>query len=238
MSNAANILRLTVVLVLFGARPAGAVGDAGAADTLTERVRQALAALAGPGKETRVEVRGVPADVAIPASPYDVRVSVPTKGRVRGTLRCEAEILVGGTIFGRFPCTAVIRTIDDVLVAERLLDRHATVGAGDAGVQRIETTECVEAPLTSLSALEGLRLRRIVPAGTILVSSLFEPVPLVTSGSEVTILVATGAIKVTTRGVARGDGGKGERVAIRPAGARAEISAVVIGDHLVQVAAK
>jgi flagella basal body P-ring formation protein FlgA len=141
-------------------------------------------------------------------------------------------------VIHRFLATAVFHTTAAALVAERLLEKHAVVDVADVSTQHIETTEYAEPPLTSWSDLRGLRLKRIVPAGAVLVRSMFEAVPLVRSGSEVTILVTTGAVRVKTRGMARGDGGMGDRVAVRPAGGHRELKGVVVGDEVVEVAAE
>ena len=180
----------------------------------------------------------IPPGVELPVTAYEVRVSVPAGAQRKGEVRCETEIVVRGDVVRRFPLSVVVRTIGDALVADRLLDRHAVVAAGDVEVQRIETTEYAEQPPASVSELAGWRLKRIVPAGTVLLRSMFEPVPLVRSGRQVTILVRSGSIRVRTSGVARGDGGKGDRVAVRPANGRKEISGVVVANDVVQVTAE
>lgn len=230
---------MTVVgLFLLACAAMGAAGDTGAADTFAEKVQKALSRYAGPGTETAVEVGVIPPGVELPVTAYEVRVSVPAGAQRKGEVRCETEIVVRGDVVRRFPLSVVVRTIGDALVADRLLDRHAVVAAGDVEVQRIETTEYAEQPPASVSELAGWRLKRIVPAGTVLLRSMFEPVPLVRSGRQVTILVRSGSIRVRTSGVARGDGGKGDRVAVRPANGRKEISGVVVANDVVQVTAE
>jgi flagella basal body P-ring formation protein FlgA len=238
MSNAADIRIAVAGLLLLACAAMGAAGDTGAADTFADKVRKALARYAEPGVETAVEVGVIPAGVELPGTAYEVRVSVPAGAHMKGEVRCETEIVVGGDVVRRFPLSVVVRTIGEALVADRLLDRHAVVAAGDVEVQRIETTEYAERPPDGVSELAGLRLKRIVPAGTVLLRSMFEPVPLVRSGRQVTILVRAGSIRVRTSGVARGDGGKGDRVAVRPANGRKEISGVVVANDVVQVTAE
>jgi flagella basal body P-ring formation protein FlgA len=238
MSNAADIRIAVAGLLLLVCATVGAAGDTGAADTFAEKVRMSLARYSEPGVETAVEVGRIPAGVELPGTGYEVRVSIPAGTHMRGEVRCEAEIVVRGDVVSRFPVAVVVRTIGDALVADRLLDRHATVAAGDIEVQRIETTEYAERPPDAVSELAGLRLKRIVPAGTVLLRSMFEPIPLVRSGRQVTILVRAGTIRVKASGVARGDGGKGDRVAVRPANGRKEISGVVVANDVVEVTAE
>jgi flagella basal body P-ring formation protein FlgA len=238
MSNAADIRLAVAGLLLLVCAAVGAAGDTGAADTFAGKVRTALARYAEPGVETVVEVGGIPAGVELPRAGYEVRVSVPAGTHMKGNVRCEAEIVVHGDAVSRFPVAVVVRTISDALVADRLLDRHAAVAAGDIEVRRIETTEYAERPPDAVSELAGLRLKRIVPAGTVLLRSMFEPIPLVSSGRQVTILVRVGTIRVRVSGVARGDGGKGDRVAVRPANGRKEISGVVVANDVVEVTAE
>ena len=236
MSNAADIRSLlTGVLLVAGTAVAAGPGESG---VLTERVREALGRHTLPGVETALAIGGIPRDLRLPEEPWEVRVLLPAGCRVKGSVRCVAEIVRNNTVAIRIPLTVTARTTADVLVAERLLERHATIGVGDVRVQRIETTAYTEVPPESAAELAGLRLKRIVPAGAVLLRSMCEPVPLVRSGRPVTIFVTTGAVRVRTTGVARRDGNKGDRVGVRPSNSRQQITGVVIDNDVVEVTAE
>jgi flagella basal body P-ring formation protein FlgA len=238
MSNAADIRCALAGLLLFvcgAAAPAQEQADTG---PFTARVHAALQPYALPGVETSLEVTGVPPAQELPDAPWDVRVLLPAGGRLQGTVRCIAELVRNNTVLRRIPLTVVARTTGSVLVSARMLDRHTVVGTADVGIQRLETTEYSADPPALAGDLAGMRLRRIVPSGTVLLRSMFEPVPLVRSGKTVTIVVTTGAVRVRTTGVARTDGSRGGRVAVRPSNSRQEITGTVIGNDLVEVTAE
>lgn len=238
MSNAADIRSLLTGVLLFAGAAVATAGGSGETGVLAERVREALGQHTLPGVETALAIGGIPRDLRLPEEPWEVRVLLPAGCRLKGNVRCVAEIVRKNAVVMRIPLTVTARTTADVLVAERLLERHAAISAGDVRVQRIETTAYAEAPTVGAAELAGMRLKRIVPAGAVLLRSMFEPVPLVRSGRPVTIFVTTGAVRVRTTGVARRDGNRGDRVGVRPSNSRQQITGVVIGNDVVEVTAE
>lgn len=63
--------------------------------------------------------------------------------------------------------------------------------------------------------LEGVRAKRSLPPGTLLLTDAVEPLPLVARGSAVTLQAKAGHLKVSRQGVALADAALGETVRVR-----------------------
>jgi len=204
-------------------------------EALTDSVRAGIVRHLDPLLETLVEVYDLPEGIEVLREGVTVRVDAPWNQRPRGSMRASVEVAAAERVLRLISVRVVVRTFGDVLVAEKRLDRHAVVAEGDVVVQRTETTRFADEPMMRTAQLHGMRLKRMVRPGTLLVQTMFEPVPLVVMGREVNIVVTAGGVRVATAGVAREDGARGDLITVRPKGRREWVRGRVVDATTVEM---
>ncbi len=208
------------------------------AEELREAVRAYLVQREGEAVErTELSFRSVPDSIGITATAYDLRVGMGSSTRARGPVGFVVEVVVGGQTVHRCLVTAVIRSFDTVLVADRTILRAVTPVAEDVRRLRIETTGIDRALVSALDDLMGQRTRRVITRGNILYRDMFEGVPLVRQGSPVSVRVTSGSVSVTAEGVACQDGRFGECIEITVPGKAGRLKAWVADDRTVAIRA-
>jgi flagella basal body P-ring formation protein FlgA len=206
--------------------------------TLLQHVVRCVANALPAHTDFSADVLDLPVSLTLPVGELSVRFAGTPLRRWRGTFMRELEILVNGAVVHRQPVMLVVKTYAAALVAGKQLDRHVMVNAQDVLEQRIETTLMREDPLTEITSIEEKRLKRIVTAGSVLTPSLFEQCPVVLRGSEVEIIVASGAVRMSLKGIAREEGAPGTVINVQPEGRRDRIRATVVDAKRVRVSAE
>lgn len=208
------------------------------AEDLREAVRLYLVQRGDAAVEhAEVSFRSVPDSIGIDAPAYDLRVGMGSSTRARGPVGFVVEVMVGGQAVHRCMVTAVIRSYDTVLVADRTIQRAMTPGADDVRRLRIETTGIDRALVPALDELMGRRSRRVITRGSILYRDMFEDLPLIHQGSPVSVRVTSGSVSVTAEGIACQDGRFGECIEITVPGKAGRLKAWVADDRTVAIRA-
>jgi flagella basal body P-ring formation protein FlgA len=89
--------------------------------------------------------------------------------------------------------------------------------------------------LSGLDELFGKRSRRIIARGSILYADLFEDLPMVQQGSQVNVRVHSGAVCITTDGIACEDGKIGDLIEVSVNGRPGRVKARVADSRTVAV---
>jgi flagella basal body P-ring formation protein FlgA len=108
--------------------------------------------------------------------------------------------------------TAQFEIWDQVLVATRTVERGEFLDPAEFKLVEREVTRVT--PVRS-GELETLRASRRITAGSMLVESLVEKIPLIQQGSQVTLVARRGALKVSRKGEALKDAHMGDVVRVR-----------------------
>ncbi|MEK7775179.1 MAG: flagellar basal body P-ring formation chaperone FlgA [Candidatus Zixiibacteriota bacterium] len=103
----------------------------------------------------------------------------------------------------------------DVLVAVDRIATRQIVANDDFIVQRTNVTTLIEKPVTDVSSIAGLRMKRNLAKGTILTVSALETAPEVESGRDVSIVYQSGLCRITASGTALQSGRLGDHIKIR-----------------------
>jgi flagella basal body P-ring formation protein FlgA len=186
-------------------------------------------------EQSEIVFRGVPGGVEVPGEGYELHVASDTRTQWKGTVSVRVEVESGGRIVHRCLVSVLIRTYADVLVAGHPIGRHEQAGAGEVTSQRMETT-LIQRPLVlDLASVEGMRTRQMLPKGSILYKDLFEPIPLVQQGDRVLVKVQSHGVALSTEGIARDDGGRGDYVSVELANRRERVRARIDGAQHVTV---
>ena len=128
-----------------------------------------------------------------------------------------------------------VETETAVLVLRRALPRQSAIGPQDVEQQTRRLPGSAAAFIHELAALQGQRLKRAVPAGTVLTANLLTPDVLVRRGQQVTLIAASGPVEIRARGQALSEGGASDRVRVQNLSSRKVVEGVVESDGVVRV---
>jgi flagella basal body P-ring formation protein FlgA len=154
---------------------------------------------------------------------YTYRFASAPRGRV--------VVMATGTDGKTTSFTANVRVWGITLVAKHAIGRGAPLADSQFTIVRRDITDFSPVPRGSLA---GQRARMPIPAGGVLTSERVEPIPVIHRGSDVTVVWAQGAIKVTRKGTALSDARMGDRLRVRIDG-RTTIQSTVTGPNMCSV---
>ncbi len=145
-------------------------------------------------------------------------------------VRCNA---VGGwTVY----VPVAVETEAPVLVLRRALARRARVEALDVELQTRRLPGIASNFVNELSAVQGRRLRRALPAGSPLTTDALDRDVLVQRGQQVTLIASTGGIEIRAQGKALTDGSAHDRVRVQNVNSLKIVEGVVENAGTVRVA--
>ncbi len=120
-----------------------------------------------------------------------------------------------------------------VAVAAVELAANTPLGTADVRLEARPAAGLPSDALGSLAELAGMKTTAPLREGAVLRRGSLAPVPLVRRGSQVTIAVEGEGLRLTTRGVAREDGRRGDTIAVLCAASNKLIRARVVDAHRV-----
>lgn len=178
------------------------------------------------------EIISKPSDMKIPEG-KNVEVKVREKEiRIRptGISYVPIDIIVDGKKTATVQVLARMEEEKDVLVLTRDVMRNEAIKEGDVRRIKARTSSLPPDPLTICpSDLSGIRAKRNLRAGQVLVKDMVEPIPLVKKGDRVTIRVELGGVRISAQGTAQEDGMLGDRIRVRRDGLQKDLICVVTG---------
>jgi len=203
-------------------------------DAIFETVRQfILNAQTWPGTVSVEPVR-MPAPEIVPAGQLELRVKPGPRTIGRGRNYVPVEILTDGHAYRVVSVPVLVRMIAKVPVSSRAVARNEILDSSNIVWEEREVTllpddivieELASTCIASVPIPQGAVLRR---------QWLSEP-PAIKSGNEVEVVVTSGAIRVTDKGIAIQDGQVGEKIKVRLQGGSREIRATVKGPGTTEI---
>ncbi len=128
-----------------------------------------------------------------------------------------------------------IRLYAEVVVANDRISRSQLMDPSQFIITRMEITNLVERPITSLEELQGFRAKRNLKKGTIVTSGALEAIPDIERGHETLIVYSSGLCRVTAPGEALQSGLTGEYIKVKNKATNKVIVARVVDDNSVAV---
>ena len=147
--------------------------------------------------------------------------------------------VVGVRCNGRRPwkiyVPVTIALIDEVVVTRRPIVRGQTLRPADLALSETDVSRLHKAYFTRIDDVVGLRSKRAVRAGRTLHAGLLKREQLVRRGRPVSITASISGLRVSMRGKALSDGGRGDRVRVENLNSGRIVSGIVAGNGLVEV---
>jgi len=185
-----------------------------------------------------IEYRFVPRELSHIDANTSVRVVDEPRAAYRGNMSLPVEVTprTGGS--RRYILSVRVRTFEEVAVAAAMIDRHKTLALEHIVMQSIETTQMNGVPVTDAGTIAGMRTKQIIGAGTVIMGSMVEPLPVIVSGAPVRVCVRTDNVTLSVTGTAKTDGWTGSVIPVEVSRNRQCLKAKVVDSRNVEVIEK
>ena len=132
-----------------------------------------------------------------PLDEYELDLRPLTQKEPLGLFTVMATVSDGSGKVGSGQVRMRIRKYATVAVAADRITRSDLIDTTMLTMQRMEVTNLVDAPLSSLAEAEGFRARRNLRKGTIVTMSALEAIPDIERGHETLIVYSDGLCRIT-----------------------------------------
>lgn len=173
--------------------------------------------------------------VQVPSGRVTLRVAAPKHNDWKGSTPFTVQVMVAGERVRRITVPANIEVWSDVIVSVKPLGRHQPIGRSDIRVKRMNLTRVPSNAVLRMDEAIGRRANRNIAADCILRRDQIEMPPIVHRGDIVQVVAQTPALKISVKGMAKQNGGKGERIKVINLRSKKMIYAQVIDDQTVRV---
>lgn len=174
-------------------------------------------------------------DLSEPGFSFSIR---QTSGRRLGLVGVEVDIFSEGRLLRTERMALTVSLIRKVVIADRPINRGATVRPADVRVVERRFQRLADLGLRDPAAAIGQQAKRFIPKSEIVMYSDLKPSPLVKRGQVVEVRSQSGAVAIVTAAKALNEGAYGEVVNLRYAGRRDHtMQGVVVGPGKVTIGA-
>ena len=122
-----------------------------------------------------------------------------------------------------------------ILVLRRALARRSPVEPTDVELQTRRLPGIASAFISDLGSLSGRRLKRALPAGSVLTADVLIPDVLVKRGQQVTLVAMSETIQIRAQGQALGEGGANDRIRVQNVNSMKIVEGVIESAGVVRV---
>jgi flagella basal body P-ring formation protein FlgA len=185
-----------------------------------------------------IEYRSVPRELTRLEPRTTVAVVDEPRAAYRGYLSVPVELVSSVGVRKRYILSIRVRTFESVVVAAVTIDRHQEILPGQTVMQNIETTQMNTSPITDADGVVRKRSRQIIAAGRVITGSLIEPLPMIASGSPVTVVVRNDNVTLSVPGTAKTDGWEGSVIPVDVQSLKKQLTAKVLNATKVEVIGK
>lgn len=160
---------------------------------------------------SNIKVRGLK-----PLPPGDIELTPLGHGGdfIKGNVTLRIVVTVDGKDRGQVSITGWVDRYVLTVCSTRSMQRGAVLAAEDVSLKRINVAKAPDRIIFDPSQVVGKQLRSRVRAGECLKEHMLREAPLVEKGDPVKIVASAGKLSVSTMGVAKADGVKGDRIRV------------------------
>jgi|WetSurMetagenome_2_1015567.scaffolds.fasta_scaffold241092_1 flagella basal body P-ring formation protein FlgA len=187
------------------------------------------------GDSIMVEWRSVPNSVVIPSKIIRSEVVMSTQSVLKGNIVLPLRLICENNLEQTILLSLKIRVFRSVLVSNKKIDRHIKITHEDFRSETKEYTLLADDILTDSKYLIGKRTKRIIGEDVELFQNMFEDIPVIDSGDEVTLCLKTRGVLVSTKAIANGDGKVGGAILVKKKNGSDKFRAKVISDKIVMI---
>ncbi len=181
-----------------------------------EELNRRVAEVLLPRLETGLKIKSINCrrPVRLPVGPIQISAALAQSSRRAGRLLVHRYIQVG-----QWPVHASVTTAEvdgrvSVLIAARDLSPRQALTSSDVRVEQRLASTIPSRVLNHPRQLQDKKANVMIRSGTMVRENALAALPMIRRGAVVTIHVKLSGIRVTSRGVARQDGGQGETITV------------------------
>ena len=201
---------------------------------LVEAVRKHVLAANSWTGTVSVEAAIPPADQVVPSGKLDLRIKAGTSAVRKGRNSISVEIVIDDKVYRTVQVSVTVKVVAPVAVALKSVARSEQIGPSNIAIQERDITMLPDDILTTMPEV-GWTASLPISEGSILRRSWVSAPPAVRSGDQVLVVVSSGTLRLTDRGVAAQDGCIGDRIKVRLSGEGREVRGTISGPGLVEI---
>jgi flagella basal body P-ring formation protein FlgA len=176
-----------------------------------------------------------PGEIRLPNGDVSLKVIAPKHTDWLGAVPFQVMINVNDRMARKISVTASIQVWSQVLVTAKPLGRGEPIGSDDIKTVHMNLAKAPRSVVFKAEDILGKRTKRALAANTILRNNQVEVPPLIRRGDVVRIIAESNTFRISTKGEAKEDGGKGERIRLVNLRSKKNIYAEVVDPGTVRV---
>ncbi|MDR3090148.1 MAG: flagellar basal body P-ring formation chaperone FlgA [Desulfobulbaceae bacterium] len=211
------------------------VGRQITADDILTRIDEYLRDQAARFPEA--EIRFTPTERPLPFMLPEGEISweiIPASPGLLGSSRIAVLLKVDGKVRKNLSIPGKLEVFAPVAVAKEALAKGDLLSPEQFSLEKRDLSG-LDAPVTNLQTVAGLKLNRSLKAGEILTNRAAQTPPVVHRGELVKLVARQGAMLVTAQGVAQSDGALGQMIRVENSNSKKIVRGQVSGPGVVEV---
>lgn len=173
--------------------------------------------------------------LTVPAGRVTLDVSAPKHTDWIGGTPFTVQVMVQGQKVRRITVPVNIEVWSDVVVSAKPLGRYQPIAEDDLQVKKMNLARVPSNVVVRMDQALGRRTNRNIAAGCVLRIDQIESPPMVKRGDIVQVIAQSPILKISVKGMAKQNGGEGDRIKVINLRSKKAIYAQVIDAHTVKV---
>jgi len=170
-----------------------------------------------------------------PIGKLSMSVSKSNELELMGNVNLQVQVQVNGENCGRLTLSGWVDRFVPVVCAIREVKHHTVLTGEDLTLKTVNVSTLSGQLVTNMADATGKQTRMTLRAGACLRSGMLTMPPLVQKGDRVKILARSGKLNVSTMGIAKGSGGKGDQIQVENIASNKTVVGRVTGQGTVEV---
>lgn len=188
------------------------------------------------GWDVRIRHITISDALKLPEGVVEYEILAPQQWEGWGNIGITVIARQNDRVIRNIPVKVEVEALVEMVVAQRQIERGATITDVDLLLQKREITHSSHLAARKLEDVIGKKARTTFKANQPVRADQVEKMPLIKSGQMVTIIAENGVLKVSVTGKARSAGAEGDIIRVQNLNSLKEIPARVIDASTVQVA--
>ena len=184
---------------------------------------------------TRFEVLSPLPEIALPAGKISWKVQIKGNDNYLGNVYFVLKLYNKGVLFKEESIRVRIEVLREFVVSVKNLGRDSIIGADDVSLQKKWVRSIPFNSISNMDDVVGKLLCVSVCQNTEISRNMLKEITAVKRNKMVQIVLESGAINITTMGMAEEDGAEGSFVKVRNISSNKIIYARVVGESKVKV---
>jgi flagellar basal body P-ring formation protein FlgA len=173
--------------------------------------------------------------LVVPKGALMITVTAPKHTDWIGSMLFGVQVSVDGRTIRKISVPVALEVRSPVIVAAKPLGRNQPIAPDDIRVVEMNLARAPVNAVTDPQRVIGHKANRAIAVNAIVRGDQVELPPTVRKGDLVKIVAESAALKVTTQGVAKQDGGEGERIRVLNQNSQKTILARIMDAQTVHV---